>query len=487
LRKFRDIAIRGKLIIIMMISSLGALILASGILIIYDNITTRESIVRKVQVLADVTALNCTAALSFNSKTDATETLSALRAEKHILSARVYDKTGQFFAEYERNGQLQDTFVSQKPEPGHRFDKEFFTLTCPILLEQDTIGAINLTSDLSEISARNKKYASAMGIIVIASSLVALFLLTRLQNVITVPILQLAEVARGISERKDYSLRARLRGDDEVGFLISTFNKMIEQIQQRDLELKNAHDELEHRVVERTMDLQAEVNERRRAEDRIKSSLIEKEMLLKEIHHRVKNNLQIIVSLLNLQARNVEDETTRELFLDSQSRVKSMALIHERLYRSNNLAEIEISDYIHNLLQYFRTTLVQNNLKLSITENIESFFLGVDEAVPCGLIITELMTNALKHAFIGMAEGTITVMCRNHNSGTIELSVADNGKGLPKDFNIENSDSLGMTLVTSLSNQLNGKLDIKTENGTKVTLMFGQQKLEKEQVPVAVN
>ena len=212
----------------------------------------------------------------------------------------------------------------------------------------------------------------------------------------------------------------------------------------------------------------------RRADEQISASLKEKEVLLKEIHHRVKNNMQVISSLLNLQAHQIEDEEIRNLFKESRDRVRSMALIHEKLYRSASLSLVDFSVYTRDLtLQLCRTYSIEN---ITVDMEMDSVSLTVDKAIPCGLIINELVTNSLKYAFPhGVRGDAPPVICVGLHStpdkGYI-LSVRDNGVGLPEGFDIHRPTSLGLQLVNTLAEQLRGTLSVEHGKGTCVKVAF---------------
>jgi len=214
-----------------------------------------------------------------------------------------------------------------------------------------------------------------------------------------------------------------------------------------------------------------EIAERAHAEAKIKASLKEKEILLQEIHHRVKNNLQVISSLLNLQSQGIQDEKTLEVFQESQNRIRSMALIHERLYRSTDLARVDFAEYIRNLASFlirsYRSRAVQLDLQAA------DIYLPIDNAVPCGLIVNELISNALKHAFVDGREGEICVMMQQLAGQQVRLIVRDNGVGLPKDVDYMNTGSLGLQLVSMLVQQLEGTIEIRNNQGAEFEITFG--------------
>ncbi len=209
------------------------------------------------------------------------------------------------------------------------------------------------------------------------------------------------------------------------------------------------------------------------AEEKIKTSLHEKELLLRELHHRVKNNLQIISSLINLQSQGIKDENDLEIFRESQSRVKSMAIIHEKLYQSSDLSNINFKDYIQSLVSYLVVYYSKEMIKIEMDVEQDQV-LNMDTAVPCGLIINELFSNSLKHAFKGIKSGKITIKLSSNQEhpACYTLVVSDNGTGLPPEVDINNPQRLGLQLVVSLTNQLDGKIYLDTVNGTKFTIKF---------------
>jgi two-component sensor histidine kinase len=231
--------------------------------------------------------------------------------------------------------------------------------------------------------------------------------------------------------------------------------------------------------------------ERIRVEDRLKASLKEKEVLLKEIHHRVKNNLQVISSLLYLQSNGVEDEKVHGLFRDSQNRVRAMALIHERLYQSPDLARIHFADYVQNLATFLVRSYGDRTHPITLHVEGDDTVLTVDSAVPCGLIVNELVSNSLKHAFRqddeALAKGSpqatpsgaengkereIRIKLRANPDHQMCLMVRDNGVGFPHDLDFRQTDSLGLQLVNSLVNQLDGTIEMHRNGGTEFKILF---------------
>jgi two-component system, sensor histidine kinase PdtaS len=207
----------------------------------------------------------------------------------------------------------------------------------------------------------------------------------------------------------------------------------------------------------------------------VQNALEDKDILLKEIHHRVKNNLQTISSLLNLQSRYVGDEA-KAAVNEGKNRVKSMALIHQKLYQSDNLKGIMLPDYLQNLTKSLFESYNINPDKVKLTSKVEPINLDVDTAIPIGLIINELISNSLKYAFSENGGGELSISLKNKD-GLLELVVADNGVGFPKDYEAEKSSSFGMRLIRALGEKLESTLNIQSDNGTQVIMTFKNYQL----------
>jgi len=202
------------------------------------------------------------------------------------------------------------------------------------------------------------------------------------------------------------------------------------------------------------------------------ASLAEKEILLKEIHHRVKNNMQVISSLVDLQADEVKDDAVRGIFQDVIYRVRSMAMVHEKLYQSADLSRVDFADYAQSLLQYLWRAQGAANGGFQLDLELESILMPVNAAVPCGLILNELFSNALKHAFRGREGGRVTVRLREDGAGRARLDVCDDGVGFPAGFDWRSAPSLGLRLVQMLARQLHAAVELESANGTTFTITF---------------
>jgi len=215
-----------------------------------------------------------------------------------------------------------------------------------------------------------------------------------------------------------------------------------------------------------------DITERKQAEEQVKASLKEKETLLKEIHHRVKNNMQVISSLLQLQSNFVKDKEDARLFQASQERIKSMSLVYNKLYQSKNLAEVSLKEYmtelVENLMRSYNT-----GTNVTTRMDIDAIVLGLDLVIPCGLIVNEIVTNSLKYAFRDGRTGLISISAHKSGADALEMKIADNGVGLPENVNVNSSQTLGMMLIYTLAQeQLDGTIEINRSNGTEYTIIF---------------
>ena len=575
-------SIRRKLTLIIMLTSAAALFLAGVAFLAYELITFRSAMVQNVSTLAAVIGNNSTAALIFSEPKTAEEALAALTAEPHIVAAQIYKKDSTTaFASYIRPGPNPPAAGLGLLHDDQIFQGDYLFLRRPIVLNQERIGDIFLQSDLLAMSARFKRYAVIVVLVLVVSMTIAYFLSSFLQQVISKPIFHLVQTARIVSQRKDYSVRASKLGQDELGLLVDSFNDMLAQIHRQDETLREtnkaltklsrdnqlvldsagdgicgmdlqgnatfvnpaagkilnaAPDELTGRPLHEWLQPQngaahgapqnmkahpfydvlrdgkvhhsdgeifrrrdgtsfpldftynpirdetdalvgavvtfKDITERKRAEEQIKASLHEKEILLKEIHHRVKNNLQVITSLLNLQSSAITQPEVLAMFMESQSRIRSMALIHEKLYQSEDLAKIDFAEYVESLTNYLFRTYVVNSSLIRLHVQIENVSLDVDAALPCGLMINELVSNSIKYAFPGERKGEINIRLFRREDDRLVLSVKDNGVGLPDEVDIKNSKSLGLKLVNILTKQLGGELDYTRTGGTEYKVVF---------------
>lgn len=250
--------------------------------------------------------------------------------------------------------------------------------------------------------------------------------------------------------------------------------------QQIESELTQYYEHLEELVEARTAELkkiyeqfQQEIIERKQAEEQFKTALQEKEALIREINHRVRNNLQVISSLFDLQIDYIKDKTCSKVFKENKHRIKSMVFIHEQLHQNRDLPQINFSDYVETLTNYLlRSYKPESGGKVNLLLNVVEVSLSIAQAIPCGLIINELVSNALKHAFPKGQAGTIWVELHRTEEQQLLLRVKDNGAGLLPEIDVRHAETLGLTLVTTLIKQLKGAFELKGEEGTEFNIVF---------------
>ena len=239
--------------------------------------------------------------------------------------------------------------------------------------------------------------------------------------------------------------------EEEEPYLREYNEALIRKMEDKMLELEQANQTLERHAQE----LEQRVAERKQAEEQVKKSLQEKEILLRELYHRTKNNMQVICSMLALQSQYTKDEQVLKIFEETENRIKSMALVHQKLYQSKNLSSIDLKDYISDFTDFLvKDHRVESN-RISFIFDMDSVLVLIDTAIPCGLVLNELISNSLKHAFPGDMEGEIRIRLKKTEEGEIELRVSDNGVGVTKDFDFRQSDTLGVqTLIKHLSEKI---------------------------------
>ena len=301
---------------------------------------------------------------------------------------------------------------------------------------------LSLDGYQDSITAIYRNTGMAGAVVLIIGALVAYFLARNLIK----PLRALQTFAQRVAGGA-LNARANIEAGGEIGDLADSFNRMVESLEQHQVKLRES----------------------------IKStaSLREKEILLREIHHRVKNNMQILTSLLRLQTRQTDSLELRQVLQESEARIRSMGLLHEKLYQSESVSTIDMQGYLRTLTAELIRTNTPAGTRREVKLNVGDVNLGLDTALPCGLIITELVTNALKYAFPNRPEGTIYVsMASDPGSEDFSLVVWDDGVGIDNSFDISKATSLGMRLVKMLTDQLNGKLAFDGSQGTKIEIHF---------------
>lgn len=430
-----------------------------------------KSYAKSANSIAEMTAYSIAPALFFADFSSVTEVLNSVRQNPDLDFVSVLNDSGRIVASINENNTRQANLQIGRNSKGYFVsqDGQVMVAQTPVIINTQQIGTIILglsLTDMRKAIFNSKKTTAIISLLILCTGIATVIGISAL---LTRPLGQMVNIFEQIAAG-DYSHRANLSSSFEVNRLASSFNQMAERVQVAQNQLEQMNRNLEKRVQQRTRELRQEIIQRKRDEKKIVASLREKEVLLKEIHHRVKNNLQIIQSLLYLQSQSVKDEQALNFFTESVNRIRSIALLHEKLYKSGDLARIDFSDYIKDLVQGIYQAFDFHNNIIKFDIHVSRFYLNIDSAIPCGLIVNELVSNALKHAFKDNTDAgnKIEIVAKKLDDKYLFISIQDNGCGLPSQINIHNSSSLGLRLVSSLVlDQLGGKIDLDVSSGTK--------------------
>ncbi|MBI5665872.1 MAG: HAMP domain-containing protein [Nitrospirae bacterium] len=437
-------SIRTKIIAVMIGTTLffGLSMIVFAKTIIYQKLFAK--IQEKGAVMAIETALDCVNPVVTEELFEVEMKFKDMMAsEKDIVYLFITDKDNRVLAHTFPGGVPDELKTAYEVNPLQQYAvKELTTDKGAILdfgvpLLKGEIGVLRM--GISESSIRRDVNSIVMLIILfslfvmIAGSVAA----TIFSNVITRPILKLAGAAAAFG-RGEMGQDVIITSDDEIGELVKVFNAMV----------KN----------------------RLKADEEVLRSLKEKEVMLQEIHHRVKNNLQVVHSLLGLQAEGTADGTARAMFEESRNRIKSMALIHEKLYESKDVAHVDFKTYLQGLVSGIANAYRRYEVVCFV--EMETVVLNINVGIPCGLIVNELVTNSIKYAFPEGKKGTIKVGVNKKTDGAYVLAVEDNGIGFPEEVYFRNTSSLGLLLVNVLTRQICGTIELSRANGTMFSVTF---------------
>jgi two-component sensor histidine kinase/HAMP domain-containing protein len=519
--RFKDFPIREKFLAIILAIYLFVVILAFAGFTAYDTMMFRKATEREMTTIAALIGHACTAALLFDDPVDATETLLAFETYESIEEASIYTQTGKFFAGYVRDG-LQAKAPSHCRQSGCCFKDGGLSCFQPIMLEGVSVGTVFIRSDLTEMQATVRSNVGIIAAILLISLVCAWLLSARLQRLITGPVVRLANMARSISKDKDYSIRGTKEAEDEIGCLVDAFNDMLGQIEEQNQSLTLAREraeastqearqsaavldqinlklekeirvrlnaeahlqkyqrELEQMIKARTAQLSLtneqlsrEIAERKEVEIRIRTSLNEKSMLLGEIHHRVRNNLQVISSLLSLSRRRTLSDEARQVLAEARSRVFTMALIHSQLYGTEDFNQVDMGRHVHKL--WLSIHQIYEPMKRDVTPliNCQDVNLTITQAIPCALVLNEAITNVFKHAYGDGEIGPCHITMKRSRNDRILIRVRDEGRGIPETVDFETTDTLGIKLMRDLvRHQLRGQFRIERNGGTDIWIEF---------------
>lgn len=440
-----------------------------------EVISFRQLVVESVVPKAEMVAIHLRRSLALRDAWSAQEILATLASDPSIEGAYLFNRRAEPFAYYqqtrldnEKSLHTEGLPITDKEEilplletksRQILFSWRHLSVFVPIIHNNETIGTVYVVSTLTPFYLRLLWWLFAAAVATTIAGGTGLAIARRLQQRITEPISDLAGMMHLVTQDGDLTPRAEVRGAGEIATLARGFNQMLEAINARDDELLMINFGLEERIAERTNELTL--------------SLQEKELLLREIHHRVKNNLQIISSLLSLQMKKISDPTATTALRTSLSRIRSISLIHEKLYMTGQQApNNDLGTYLRDLgeeifrLHSISPERIRLYLDLSVVQ------IDFDRLIHLALIFNELLTNTFKHAFALTESGVVTIRLRQRMNQVI-LTVQDNGKGLPENFLLEATPTVGLRLTTNLISQAKGQFHLlRATPGTEAVVSY---------------